>query len=99
MIGQHISNFYYFKKDDVKLLKTASQFVKLIICDETSMVPFLNFLKIHLRLNQIFSTKSQKFNSRENYFFENKNVLLFSDFLQLPPVGDAAKIFEIRNNE
>ena len=44
MIGQHISNFYYFKKDDVKLLKTDSQFVKLINCDETSMVPFLNFL-------------------------------------------------------
>ena len=48
------------KEDDLKMLRLAFQKVKLIIIDEISMVPFLNFLKINLRLNQIFSSKSQK---------------------------------------
>ena len=51
--------------------------LKCVIIDEVSMVSNVTLLLIHLRLTEIFGSSQP---------FANKNVILFGDLLQLPPV-------------
>ena len=51
----------------------------LLIIDEVSMVSNIQFLFIHLRLQEIFGVEN---------FFGGINVVLFGDCLQLPPVHE-----------
>ena len=58
--------------------------VHCVMIDEISMVSNVSLLHIHLRLTDIFGSQHGNMN-----WFGNRNVIVFGDLLQLPPVkGD-----------
>ena len=82
------------RKEEMKLFKEFMKRVKLIIVDEFSMVSNITLCTIHLRLQQIFSEElNLGFLNYEDILpdefasFGAKNIILFGDLLQLPPVN------------
>ncbi|XP_065891642.1 ATP-dependent DNA helicase PIF5-like [Dysidea avara] len=65
----------------IKIVREKLQHLVLLIVDEISMVSHVTLLYIHLRLTEIFNTGDIK-----NGWFGCKNILVFGDLLQLPPV-------------
>ncbi|XP_065894145.1 uncharacterized protein [Dysidea avara] len=65
----------------IKIVRQKLQQLVLLIVDEVSMVSHVTLLYIHLRLTEIFNTGDIK-----NGWFGCKNILVFGDLLQLPPV-------------
>ena len=64
-------------KDDVKLLRLALKYTKLIIIDEISMVGNVTFAMIHRRMDDTFPR------SDKGVTFGGHNMLLFGDLLQV----------------
>ena len=64
-------------KDDVKLLRLALKYTKLIIIDEISMVGNVTFAMIHRRMDDTFPR------SDDGVTFGGHNMLLFGDLLQV----------------
>ena len=65
----------------IKIIRQKIQHLVLLIVDEVSMVSNVMLLYIHLRLTEIFNTSDIK-----DGWFGCKNILVFGDLLQLPPV-------------
>ena len=70
--------------DNLKVVRQRLRNLVLLIIDEISMVSHITLLYIHLRLTEIFQTEDM-----ENGWFGCKNILVFGDLLQLPPVFEA----------
>ena len=64
--------------------------LKCIIIDEISMVSNILLLQIHLRLQDAFDKTS---------LFGGKNIILFGDLLQLPPVNSSPPYEEIKGRD
>ena len=64
--------------------------LKCIIIDEISMVSNILLLQIHLRLQDAFDKIS---------LFGGKNIILFGDLLQLPPVNSSPPYEEIKGRD
>ena len=64
--------------------------LKFIIIDEISMVSNILLLQIHLRLQDAFDKIS---------LFGGKNIILFGDLLQLPPVNSSPPYEEIKGRD
>ena len=71
------ADYYPLQQEQLTTIRATLRDVKLIIIDEVSMVSSLVLLYIHLRLTEIMST---------NEFFGGISIIVFGDFLQLPPV-------------
>ncbi|XP_043267698.1 uncharacterized protein [Venturia canescens] len=67
----------------LKVIRDNFKNVDLIIIDEISMVSNITLMYIHLRLTEIFDTTDV-----ENGWFGKKNIIVFGDLLQLPPVRE-----------
>ena len=78
------ATYWTLSKDARKVMKTTLRSVKLFIVDEVSMVPSLNLVYVHMRLDELFGGDK---------WFGGKSVLFFGDLLQLEPVNGNA-IFE-----
>ena len=65
----------------IKIVRENLQNLVLLVVDEISMVSHVTLLYIHLRLTEIFHTEDIK-----DGWFGCKNILVFGDLLQLPPV-------------
>ena len=61
-----------------------------IILDEISMVSNILLLQVHLRLQDAFDKIS---------LFGGKNIILFGDLLQLPPVNSSPPYVEIKGKD
>ena len=70
--------------ESLKVVRQRLQNLILLIIDEVSMVSHITLLYIHLRLTEIFQTENT-----ENGWFGGKNILVFGDLLQLPPVFES----------
>lgn len=68
--------------EDRTTLRNVWKHLKLIIIDEFSMVANVNLARIHKRLEDCLGDDNGKHPP-----FCNKNILLFGDLLQLPPVN------------
>ena len=64
--------------------------LKCIMIDEISMVSNVLLLQIHLRLQDAFD---------KNMLFGGKNIVLFGDLLQLPPVNSNLPYAEIKGKD
>ena len=64
-------------QEQLLLVRRTLKGLRLLICDELSMISSLTLLYMHLRMCEIF-------NSVE--LFGGISVLFFADLLQLPPV-------------
>ena len=71
------ADYSRLNQDTLNTLRKTLQGLKLLIIDEVSMVSSITLLFIHLRLTEIMANSQ---------FFGGISVILFGDFLQLPPV-------------
>ena len=70
--------------ESLKVVRQHLENLILLVIDEISMVSHITLLYIDLRLTEIFQTENL-----ENGWFGGKNVLVFGDLLQLPPVFES----------
>ena len=70
--------------ESFKVVRQRLENLILLVIDKISMVSHITLLCIHLRLTEIFQTENL-----ENGWFGGKNVLVFGDLLQLPPVFES----------
>lgn len=63
-------------------IRKALKNVAIVIVDEISMVSYVNFLYMHLRLVEIFD----KFDNKDGWFGK-MHLLVFGDLVQLPLIS------------
>ena len=83
---EHHGKMTYNPLSGAKLqqIQAFMRYVNCVLIDEISMVSNMTLLHIHLRLSDIFRCQNGNTN-----WFGSKNVIVFGDLLQLPPVkGD-----------
>ena len=71
------ADYYPLNQDQLILMRSTLRGLKLMIIDEISMVSSVTLLFIHLRLTEIMALDDP---------FGGINMVVFGDFLQLPPV-------------
>ena len=71
------ADYYRLNHDTLNVLRNTLHGLKLLVVDESSMLSSLTLMYVHLRLTEIMSSDE---------IFGGISVVLFGDFLQLPPV-------------
>ena len=71
------ADYNRLNQDQLTIVRQTLKSLRLLICDEVSMVSSLTLLYIHLRLSEIFNSSD---------LFGGVSVVFFCDLLQLPAV-------------
>lgn len=78
----------------LQVLRSDLKDVVFFIIDEVSMISNVTLTYIHLRLSEIFDSGED-----ENGWFGKKHMLVFGDFLQLPPVRESSPFTKLTVTE
>ena len=78
----------------LKQIRQSLQNVDLIIIDEISIISNVMLMYIHLHLTEIFDTSDC-----DDGWFGKKHIVVFGDFLQLPPVHEGFAFTEMTKDQ